>query len=142
MTEALAQARSELEAGGFTCVIKHNGNTYTDTRRGVAPLLSLLESEVSYRGASAADKVVGAGAAYLYVIMGITELYAAVVSRPALRILESNAIKVYFGTEAPHIINRSGDGICPIEGAVSDAQNAQDALAKIKAKLKQLSEGK
>ncbi len=142
MTDLLAQAKSTLEQGGYTCVIKSGSETYSDKRRGVAPLLSMLEAGVPCKGASAADKVVGAGAAYLYVLLGIKELYASVISERAKKIVISHEIELYFGAEAPYIKNRAGDGMCPIEAAVADASDARDALIKIKVRLKQLSEGK
>lgn len=142
MTNLLAQAKATLEAGGFTSVIIKGEDIHTDTRRGVAPLLSLLESGASYLGASAADKVVGAGAAYLYVLLGVKELYAAVISKRASDIITSHGITLHSAITVPYIRNRSGDGMCPIECAVIDAVDAKDALAKIKDKLKQLSEVK
>lgn len=142
MTDILHNAKKQLEDGGFTCVILHEKETYTDTRRGVAPLLSLLESGNPCCGASAADKVVGAGAAYLYVLLGIKELYAAVISEPALKILAAHGIDVYSALTVPNIKNRAGDGFCPIETAVADARDPHDALSKIKARLKKLSEEK
>lgn len=142
MTFLLKEAISELEECGYTCVIKSGSETYSDKRRGVAPLLSMLEAGVPCKGASAADKVVGAGAAYLYVLLEIKELYASVISERAKKIVTSHGIELYFGVEAPYIKNRAGDGTCPIEAAVADATDARDALGKIKARLKQLSEGK
>ena len=138
MRENTKKALDALEHGEYTIVLCNGEQVYSDTKRGVAPLLSLLDSEADVSGYSAADKVVGAGAAYLYVLLGVCEIYAAVISEGAKRILLSHGIDVFFGETVPHIINRKGDGICPIELAVSDARDASDALKKIKNRLKEL----
>ncbi len=142
MTELLKSAKKLLEEGGYTCVLAREDEVYTATARGVAPLLAFLDSKKSYVGFSAADKVVGAGAAYLYVLLGVRELYARVISENAKRIIEENSISLYSDEVVCHIRNRAGDGICPVEQAVSDARSPEEALCKIRAKLKQLSEAK
>ena len=117
----LESARSLLERGNYTCVLCRDGSTVADNRRGVRPLLELLESETDFHGFSAADKVVGAGAAYLYVLLDIKELYALVLSEPAKSVLERYGIAAHGEQTVPNIINRAGDGICPIEQAVAAA---------------------
>lgn len=102
------------------------------------PLLRFLESDGDYSAFSAADKTVGAGAAYLYVLLGVREVWAAVLSESAKEILEKNGIGVFFEKLVPQIINRSGNGVCPIERAVSAADTPEDALAVIKETLKLL----
>ena len=142
MTETLEYAKKMLEAGDYSCVLCRDGATFTATARGVAPLLAFLDSKISFRDFSAADKVVGAGAAYLYVLLGVKELYAAVISENAKKVAEDHGILLYADETSAYIRNRSGDGICPIEQAVADASSPVDALNKIRAKLRQLSEAK
>jgi hypothetical protein len=86
----------------------------------------------------AADKVVGAGAAYLYVLLGVTEVYALVVSIRAREILARHGVTLYAELVVPHIVNRAGDGICPIEQAVAEATDPQDALTRIRHRLREL----
>ncbi len=142
MTDTLSRAKTLLEQNDYTCVLILEDSVHTDTRRGVTPLLACLDSNDSYIGASAADKVVGAGAAYLYVLLGVKELYAAVISEKAKEIISSNGIELETGEVTAHIRNRAGTGMCPIEAAVSDAVDAFDALCRIRYKLKELSEEK
>ena len=72
----LQQARTALAQDGYTCVLCHGSEILTDSRRGVKPLLELLESGSDYTGFSAADKVVGKAAAHLYCLLGISAIYA------------------------------------------------------------------
>ncbi len=138
MSDKLNAAKSLLEGGSFTCVLCDGNSTVTFKERGVSPLLRLLDQGKDRSRYSAADKVVGNGAAYLYVLLKIKEVYASVISEAAYKTLTDNNIEVYFDNKVSYIKNRAGNGMCPIEQAVADAQSADDALEKIKTKLKEL----
>ena len=129
MTE---KAKEILISGGYTCVILKEDRQYTSDKRGVRPLLDLLDSGADTKDAVAADKVVGAGAAHLYVLLGVKAVWAAVVSTPAKKVMEENGIEVLFDKEVSFIINRTGDGVCPIENCVKGAKDSSQALLNIR----------
>ena len=131
MQNKLSLARKRLQEGGYTCVVLFAEGEYHSFDRGVKPLLSLLREGISCKNAVAADKTVGAGAAHLYVLLGIRALWANVISQPALKVLKQNGIEVSYGELAVHIINRKGDGICPIEQAVAGVQTSDEAYERI-----------
>ena len=136
--EHLNKAKMLLSKTGSTCVICGNDVIITDKRRGVRPLLDLLDSEATVRGFSAADKVVGKAAAHLYCLLGIEDLFANVISQPALNVLQTVGIPVEYGQLVPAIKNRSGDGFCPMESAVwniDDPHEARTAIVNTLAKL-------
>ena len=137
MTNA-EKAKALLRAEGLTCAVCCGDAVYKSTDRGVTPLLRWLDDGTDLHGFSAADKVVGAGAAYLYVLLGVAELYAEVISDAAVKILTRFGVFADFGTCVPYIQNRAGDGGCPIEQAVADATDPQDALARIRKRLTEL----
>ena len=93
----------------------------------------------SFKGFTAADKVVGKAAALLYALMGVSSLYASVISEGALTVCKSFGISVEYGALAQNIINRRGDGFCPMEQAVADISDPQTAFNAGKEKLKNLS---
>ena len=130
----LAGAKALLEAEGYTLVAAVGDAVYTDRARGVAPLLALLDGGVSLAGGVAADRVVGRAAAYLYCLLGVKELFAAVVSAYALEVLEAGGILCTYGTLVPAIRNRAGDGFCPMESATRDLPltACDEALARIR----------
>ena len=97
-----------------------------------------MQTGRSFVGAVAADKCVGAGAAYLYVLLGVHAVWANVISAQAIQILKDNEIDVFFEQSVPNIINRRGDGICPIEEAVGNTKNSQEAYQLIIDTLKNL----
>lgn len=137
MTE-LELAKQELTAGDWTCVIRKDGEITTSKERGVKPLLGFLDDGKDLRGAFAADKVVGAGAAFLYVLLGVREVYAGVMSEPAKQVLTEHGVQTKCDQLVPRIWNRAGTGSCPIEEAVSGEQEPQEALKKIRARLAEL----
>ena len=135
----LEKARSLLEKENYTCVICRGDDVITDRRRGVRPLLELLESGKDLHGYSAADKVVGKAAAFLYCLLGVKALHAGVLSVPARDVLVSASISVEWGSLVPAIRNRAGDGFCPMETAVWDLTDPALAPDAIRAALQKLS---
>lgn len=134
----LQKARNLLESGNFTCVVCREDTVYTTTQRGVAPLLNWLDTGTDLTGFSAADRVVGRGAAFLYCLLGIKEVHARVMSHPAADVLRANGIHVSADTFVDGIINRSGTGPCPFEAAVMDIQDAETALDAIRRKRSEM----
>lgn len=141
MNDSLRKARSLLDSGDYTCVVCREDTVYTTTARGVGPLLTWLDSGTDLAGFSAADRVVGRGAAFLYCLLNVKEVYARIMSKPAAEVLEAYGIAAYADTLVDGIINRTGTGICPFEAAVLDIHNAQDALIAIRKKRTELRKG-
>ena len=135
----LEKARSLLEKENYTCVICRGEDVILDHRRGIRPLMELLESGKDLRGYSAADKVVGKAAAFLYCLLGVKALHAGVLSVPARDVLLSAGISVEWGSLVPAIRNRAGDGFCPMETAVWDLTDPALAPDAIRIALQNLS---
>lgn len=126
-----------LQRENLTLVAWADGKIFKSRQRGIGTLFELYDSG-NYRGVYAADKVVGKGAAFLYAAMGADKLYCHVVSESALEILERNGISTVYKTKVPYIINRSGDGICPMESAVNDINDTERAIEVLRRKHKEL----
>lgn len=135
MTENLRKARALLDTGNYTCVVCRGSTLHTATERGVRPLLNWLDSGLALQGFSAADRVVGRATAFLYCLLGVTEVYARVMSRPAAEVLQAHGISSHTDTLVDGIINRKGTGPCPFEAAVLEIQDAGQALEAIRKKL-------
>ena len=133
----LKQAIRRL-TGETTCVLLREDKIYESRERGVRPLLDLLDSGAATAGGVAADRVVGRGAAFLYCLMGIRSLYAGVVSRAAMEVLEAAGITVTYGVLTDRIQNRTKDGLCPIESATMDCRTPEQALRTIRDTLSRL----
>ena len=123
----------------YTLVLCRGDITHTDTRRGIRPLLDLWEQGTTVQGFSAADKVVGKAAAFLYALLQMGSVHAQVISQPALDLLIQAGIPVTYETLVTAIKNRTNTGFCPMETAVWDAADPQDALCRIQDTLQTLS---
>lgn len=139
MNENMIKARYLLETGNYTCVLCRGDSVLTDTRRGIRPLLELLEMSDSWKGYSAADKVIGKAAAYMYHLLGVDAVYAQVISQPAADVLRRYGISLEYGSLVHAIRNRDGTGYCPMETAVLDIDDPTQALAAIRQVLLDLS---
>lgn len=117
---------------GHHSLVVGNGEVRTFDGRGIADLYRLLtEGNGFLQGASVADKVVGKGAAALMVLGGVREVYAEIISTAALGLLRAAGTAVRFGREVPHIINRAGNGICPVEQLCRECATAAECLPPI-----------
>ena len=121
-----------LQSGDYSCVLLSNVEVYASKERGVKPLLGFLESGKSFAGFSAADRVVGKGAALLYV------LWAQTMSEKAKAVLEKSGIEARYEELVPAILNRTGTGFCPVERAVWDLSSPSEAPDVIRQTLESL----
>lgn len=135
---SLNTAKALLKTENFTLVvISSDKGVFTSSDRGVKPLLHLLENEKDFlKGASVADKVIGKAAALLMVLGGIKEVYTNVISDPAVEVFEKHRIPYFYEEKVKRIINRKGDGICPMETLCMDIEEPAAAFEKIKEWLK------
>lgn len=116
-----------------SCVIFNKGKITLCHERGVKDLLSLLESDREVlSGACVADKVIGKGAAALMILGGVKSIYADVISLPAFELLSTASIPVSYEISVPNIINRAGDGVCPVETLCRNCLSAEECLPLIR----------
>lgn len=134
----LEEAKTLLAKDICTCVLCREGKTLTSIERGVMPLLTWLDSGLELRGYAAADKVVGKAAAFLYVLLGVTAVYAPVMSQPAWETLEQHGIAASCDRLTEAIRNRSNTGFCPMETAVWAIDKPEKALFTIRQTLDRL----
>lgn len=128
MTELVERLRRE----GCSCVVANGMSVRTFRERGVRDLLRLLRKEPEVlRGASVADKVVGKGAAALMAMGGVRAVYALVMSRKALELLDREGVEVGYETLVDNIINRAGTDVCPVEKLCAQCVTAQECLPLI-----------
>lgn len=128
----MEELKSVLMSEGHSCVL-YNGVQRSYDRRGVVDLLMLYDKEPSVlRDALVADKVVGKGAAALMAAGGVREVYGEVMSVSALDLLKQHGVTVSYGVVVPHVINRSGDGICPVEALCATETDVDVMITRIR----------
>ena len=138
MQQDWKQARQALSKNGYTCVLCRDGQFYTSTQRGVAPLLGWLKEGSVAPGFCAADKVVGRATAFLYCLLGARAVYAGVMSLGALEVLQRHDILAACDETVEHIRNRTNDGMCPMESATLSIHRPEEALRAIEQALEKL----
>lgn len=113
----------------------------TSDERGIKPLLGWANDGLDAAGFSAADTIVGRGAAWLYVLLGASAVHADVLGAEARDIMEPAGIEVTCDEEVPFVINRAGTGRCPMDLAVEGVTSADEALEAIRRKVAELAAG-
>ena len=114
-----------LHSEGCSCVIESQGEIRAFRQRGVADLYDLYQNERDFmQNAQLADKVIGKGAAALIVLGKMKEVYADIISTPALSLLRAAGIKTSFGKEVPFIIK----GIMTVKGALKAKEAGAAAI--------------
>jgi len=123
-----------LHSESLTLVLKSDdGTIHRFTQRGVKDLLTLVtESPETLKGALIADKAVGKAAAACMVVGGVKHVHADVMSEPALALLQHHGVEAEYGTLVDHIINRKGDGWCPMERLSRDESDPTVIIQKVK----------
>lgn len=127
-----------LARGGYSCVIADRDRVMTSRARGIAPLLERAERSERLEGAFVADRIIGKAAAMLLVVMRVASVYGQIMSGEAEALLSANGIEVEYGALTDHIINRSGDGLCPMEQAVRDLTDCAAAPAVLRRRIEEL----
>lgn len=125
------RARERLSQGTYTLVLVNGARELVSDKSGISPMLDFLRSGEDMRGFSAADKIVGKAAALLFVLAGIKEVYAEVLSEEGRRTLERHSIPAEWNKLVSQIVNREGVGVCPMERAVKDIDEPKAAYAAL-----------
>ena len=123
-----------LHSEGLTLVVKSGDGTIRRfTQRGVKDLLALVTGHPEVlRDALIADKAVGKAAAACMTAGGVQQVYADVMSEPALALLQAHGVEADYGQLVDHIINRAGTDWCPMEKLSRDIDDPAAIIQRIK----------
>lgn len=133
---ALAALNKERAASALTILGRCGDKTVQSTERGVAPLLKMIENGETLQGFLVADKAVGRGAAFLYILLGAKAVFAPVMSVEAKRLLTANGIGAYTDLAVSAMVNRDCSDFCPMEQAVAVTDDPAEALRLMREKKK------
>ena len=123
----LQTAKNNLS--GHTICLCKDGNCLFSEKKGIAPMMDFIAEGVDFAGYSVADLIVGKAAALLFVKCGIKRVFAKTLSEKGKRILELYGLDYEYETLAKSIINRAGTDICPMEKAVMNTDDPEEAYA-------------
>jgi len=128
----IENAKINLQNSDFTCVLCKGDTVYSSTVSGISPMIEFISSGKDFKSFSAADKIVGKAAAMLFVLAGIKEVYAPVMSEAAVNTLLKHGIISSYDILTKNIIKHDGYGLCPMEDAVKDIDEPLEAFEAIK----------
>ncbi len=127
-------AKSILSDKGATLAIVKEGRVlFESDSSGIRGLLQAIEKlGKEMAGSSVADKVVGRAAALLLAHSSVREVYASVLSREGLKVLEENHIKIEHENLVQIILDQTGKKICPFEKFSSEIKSLDAAYEQLK----------
>lgn len=130
-------AKSKLN-GDISAVLINGNEVIALKGHGISPVLKLIESNKNYSDYSLADIVVGKAVATLFVKLGIRNVYARLISVPAYEYLNEHDVNVQYTTIVPNILNRNKNDICPMEKAVENISDYEQAYTILKDRYEQM----
>ena len=83
----------------------------------------LKENKDALRDAIIADKVIGKVAGSILTVAGVKQIYADVMSKYAIPVLEESHIKYEYKTLTEYVINNAKTGMCPMENKYKDEKD-------------------
>lgn len=127
-----------IEQSTAACVIIKKGVIErTEMGRGIGPVLKLYDEGV-LKDAYVVDKIIGKAAAMILTEGGATACYALTMSRAAYDWLTNHGVKASYRDCVDVIINRAGDGMCPMEETVLNIDNAEEGIEAVRHKRAEL----
>ena len=143
MEDRMKQAREALEGEITFAALLADGRFITSEKKGIVPMMALLQAdEACLRGACVADRVIGRAAALLMEKAGVAAAYGEVISSYAKKAFLRSGICFSYEKETAYIINRTQTGMCPMEEAVLEITDAQEAYIALQRKLEMLARGR
>ncbi len=118
-------------------VIKNNEIVYKDKGIGVSPIRRLLSTNKKLlHNSIIVDKIIGKAALMLLIPFDIKFIHANLISNEAIKLLEKENIKYSYNNKCEYIINRTNDGMWPLEKSVLNVSDYNDAYNIIEDTIK------
>lgn len=107
-------------------VLYANGEIKEYYQNRIKDIKEILEKDVlALKDAVIADKVIGKVAGSILTVAGVKEIYADVISKYAIPVLEDHTIKYEYKILADYVENNNKTGMCPMENKYKDEKDIQ-----------------
>jgi hypothetical protein len=136
-------AKGHIEAGRYTCIgLRGESLCFALRGSGIRPLILLLDTDPNLlQGVALTDKLIGKAAAMVAVLGGVQSVWGQTMSDSAIAYLTEQGIPHSYEKRVAHILNRQGDGICPLEAVALPLDHPRKAYQALKARIAQLMAG-
>lgn len=134
---ALNEAVERIKQNEIACALIVNGQIMATAKgRGIKPLLEICQSNAEIAsGAVLADKIIGRAASFIAIYFGIKAVYGETMSKGAVKLLTEHSVEVDYGTLADEIRNRANTDICPMDKAVLEITEVNEAVSRLKEEM-------
>lgn len=136
--QLLEKAKHIIRTTNTVFAFVSEDETLLSDAKGIGFAAELCNQKKDLSNGCVADKIVGKAAALLFVYLGVKCVYADVMSEGAELVFKEFGIEYSFGTKTKNIINRKGDGLCPMENAVINIGTPEKALLAVNDTLQKL----
>ncbi|NLA58382.1 MAG: DUF1893 domain-containing protein [Firmicutes bacterium] len=131
-----------LEEDHALVIVKDGELLFTSRETSIRPIYrAVKELGEALKGASVADKVIGKAAALFCTLAQVKSVYAVLISEIAIETLLAAGIELEYQKSCPYILNRSRDGMCPVEKLAVDVEDGRILLEKVGKFLGDIQEG-
>ena len=134
-------AKSILGKDGIVFVIVKDGEVlFSSSKKGIQPFFDALEEHTreKYSVCSIADRVIGKAAFMLAAYLGAQHIYTPLASQHAIDAALGLNLDLAVDKVVPYIINRTKDGMCPMETAVLNILDPEEAFEVLKITVEKL----
>ena len=131
MKENLTKALELISTDDTVFAAVSDNDTITSPVKGISFVASLCNESKDLSRYCVADKIVGKAAAMLFVLLNVKVLHAKTLSKAGKKVLEDSGVDFTYDVLTDMIVNRTGDGMCPMECAVKEDSLPYEALKHI-----------
>lgn len=113
----LEELKERLYSTNASLVVQYaNGEVKEYYQNRIKDINEILQNDKqALQGATIADKVIGKVASSILVVAGVKEIYADVMSKYAIPILEENNVRYDYKNLVEYVQNNDKTGMCPME---------------------------
>lgn len=113
----LEVVKEKLYSTNASLVVQYaNGEVKEYYQNRIKDIKEILQNDKqALQGATIADKVIGKVASSILTVAGVKEIYADVMSRYAIPILEENDVRYEYKNLVEYVQNNDKTGMCPME---------------------------
>lgn len=113
----LEVVKEKLYSTNASLVVQYaNGEVKEYYQNRIKDIKEILKNDKqALQGATIADKVIGKVASSILTVAGVKEIYADVMSRYAIPVLEENGVRYEYKNLVEYVQNNDKTGMCPME---------------------------
>ncbi len=140
----IALAKNKIKDNEATfIIIKNNEIVYEDSGIGVSCIRRVINSNPTLlQDAIIVDKIIGKAACMLLIPYNVKAIHTLLISETAIKVLDEYKVNYAYETSAEYIINRTNDGMCPLEKSVLNITDFNEAKIKIEGTISILMKAK